>query len=300
MRIPFFVVILLCLGVICGVGWHNIRKHDFLTPPPDSVLREIWEKAAPLPAQEERPTNLKEKEAPPEITQTVATIELGDFTQVPTLGDYRDQASKGTLALIDLAERLESAGQVPRALLAWERVLDSTTAEPQQVAAAIAAVQRIRSGTSDWKIQPDAPLPITFHAASGKTTALPLESVLVEIANELSASSGGILQVSAQVVTAKHTPPSLGSPPVALWFTGEKAGLSSTEIISFTVSDPEKLRAEVLNAVTKLLRGYLGKTAALTIPEFNEMERDQSQNSMPHITRLAWQELGSRLQMASE
>lgn len=296
MRIPIPLVILLCLGVIGGVWWHGTRDHDFLTPPPAAELAAIREKVAdsippadhPEESQDEA-TSSAPQGKPPEV------IEPGDFNKPPTLAAYRDEAWKGAAALAALASRLEAAGQPQRALLAWERVLDSAPPDPEQQRAAITAIRRLRSGLSPWNVEPQAAIAVTLHAGTGKSTAAVIEPLLAEIAAELGVASSGILNITAKVTSGSDIPESFGPPPVALWFGGPADDSRSTEVLSFTVDKPENLRADVLETLCQLLRGYLGRTASLTIPEAAPGGGQAAEPSTWLITRLAWLELGSRL-----
>lgn len=299
MRIPILVVVLLCLGVVAGVWWLGTRDHDFLTPPPESDLAAIREKvASSIPAADHTEEMADESSAsPPEPPQEV--IEPGDFNKPPTLAEYRDEAWKGAAALAGLAARLEAAGQPQRALLAWERVLDSAPPDPEQTHAAIAAIQRLRSGLSAWNADPQAAIAITLHAGTGNSTAILIEPLLAEIAGELSAASSGVLNISVSVASGSDIPESFGPPPVALWFTGPAEDSRSSEVLSFTAATPENLRVDVLETLYQLLRGYLGRTASLTVPETTAATGNAAGPSPWLVTRLAWLELGSRLNHAS-
>jgi len=297
-RIPIPVVVLLCFGVIGGVWWHGTRDHDFLTPPPESELAAIREKlAASIPPADHPEEVDNETTAPSPEKQEV--IEPGDFNKPPTLADYRDEAWKGAAALAGLAARLEAAGQPQRALLAWERVLDSAPPDPEQTRPAIAAIQRLRSGLSAWNADPRAAIAITLHAGTGKSTAAVIEPLLAEIAGELNAASSGILSISAKVTSGSDIPDSFGPPPVALWFAGPADDSRSTEVLSFTVDSPENLRADLLETLCQLLRGYLGRTASLAVPEDTATGGQVTEPGQWPITRLAWLELGSRLNQPS-
>lgn len=295
MRIPILVVVLLCLGVVAAVWWLSTRGHDFLTPPPESELAAIREKVASSIPPADHPDEDEDARAanPPEPTKPI--IEPGDFNKAPTLAEYRKDAWMGAAALAGLATQLETAGQPQRALLAWERVLDSAPPDPEQTRAAIAAIDRLRSGLSAWNTNPEAAIAITLHAGTGKSTAALLEPVLVEIASELAAASSGILNISAQVTSGSDIPDSFGPPPVALWFAGSAVDSRSTEVLSFTVDPPENLRGDVQATLGQLLRGYLGRTASLTLPEIPADDGNPEETGLRHITRLSWLELGSRL-----
>jgi hypothetical protein len=294
-RIPILVVVLLCLGVVAAVWWLGTRDHDFLTPPPESELAAIREKVASSIPPADHPDEMEDASPATAPEPTEPSIEPGDFNKTPTLAEYRKDARMGAAALTALATYLEDAGQPQRALLAWERVLDSAPPDPEQTSAAIAAIKRLRSGLSAWNTDPEAAIPITLHAGTGKTTAALLEPLLIEVASELSSASSGILNVSAQVTSGIDIPDSFGPPPVALWFAGSAVDSRSTEVLSFTVDSPENLRADLLDTLCQLLRGYLGRTASLAVPEIAADGALPEETSLRHITRLSWLELGTRL-----
>lgn len=295
MRIPIPVVVLFCLGVIGGVWWHGTRDHDFLTLPPESGLLAIREKvSSPLPREDHPEGGIATAVEEP-LPMTEPAIGLGDFQKPPTLAEYRDDAAKGAGYLSELAALLEAAGQPQRALLALERVIDSTSADEVQTHAAIAAIRRLRSGLSDWNADPQAAISITLQAGTGKSNAVILQPILEEIARDLGSASSGILTVSAKVASGSDIPSTFGPPPVALWFAGPAENSRSTEVLSFTAESPESLRTDVLDTLCQLLRGYLARTASLTIPAFIPDGGDTAGLLKCHITRLSWQELGSRL-----
>ncbi len=295
MRIPIPVVVLLCLGVISGVWWHGTRSYDFLTPPPESKLAAIREKvAASVPPADHRDDTTEVSTATsPEQPQEI--IHPGDFNKPPTLAEFRPEAWKGAAALAGLAAQLEEAGQPQRALLAWERILDSAPPDPEQTRTAIAAIKRLRSGLSDWNADPQTVIAITLHAGTGKSTAAMIEPLLAEIADELSKASSGILKISAKVTSGSDIPNSFGPPPVALWFAGSLDDSRSTEVLSFTAATTENLRADTLETLCQLLRGYLGRTAVLTVPEAISEDGQATKPCPWLVTRLAWLELGTRL-----
>jgi len=294
-RIPIPVVVLLCLGVIGGVWWHGTRNHDFLTPPPEAGLLAIREKVSSSLPRANHPDDVvaTEAEEPPQAPRPA--IAPGDFDKPPTLAEYRGDAAKGAAYLSELAALLEAAGQPQRALLAWERVIDSTAADEVETRKAISAIKRLRSGLSDWNADPQAAISITLQAGTGKSTAVILEPILEEIARDLGSASSGILTVSAKVASGSDIPSTFGPPPVALWFAGPVENSRSTEVLSFTAESPETLRADVLDTLCQLLRGYLARTASLSISATFPDGGDTAGLLKCHITRLSWQELGSRL-----
>lgn len=307
MRIPIPVVALLCLCVVGGVWWFGTRSHDFLTPPPESRLAAVRAKVEfSLPRADHpddvatTPAAAGEATAPPPGEAPKPAIDPGDFNKLPNLAEYRDDAAKGAVHPADLAVLLESQGQPQRALLAWERVLDSTTADENQTRAAIAAIKRLRAGLSDWNADPAAAIAVTLHAGTGKSTAAVLTPVLEEIARELEKASSGVLKVTASVASGHDIPSTMGPAPVAIWLAGPASDSPSTEVLSFTIGPPESLHADVLKTLFQLIRGHIGRTASLSIPAAMADEAEPLGIMQSHITRLAWLELGTRLNKPAE
>jgi hypothetical protein len=298
-RIPIPVVALLCLCVVGGVWWFGTRSHNFLTPPPESELAAIRAKVEFSLPRADHPDDVISTPAPAKESPTPPPTE-GPKPAIkpdspPSLAEYHDLTDKSAAHLMDLAGTLETEGEFQRALLAWERVLDSTTADETQTRAAIAAIKRLQAGLSDWNADPAAAIAITLHAGTGKSIAAVLTPVLEEIARELEKASSGVLKVTASVASGHDIPSSMGPAPVAIWLAGPASDSLSTEVLSFTVGPPESLRADVHKTLFQLVRGYTGRTASLSIPAAMADEAEPLEIMQSHITRLAWLELATRL-----
>jgi len=302
-RIPIPVALLLYLCVIGGVWWAGTRDHDFLTPPSESGLAVIREKvSSTLPPADHPDEVVSEAPAPAENAPTPPPVKApaasapADSQNPPDLAEYRDLARKDPAAIIELAHQLETQGEFQRALLAWERIVDSAAADESQTRTAVNAIKRLRPTLPPWNADSAAALAIILHAGTGKTTAAVLTPVLEQVARELEQASSGILRISASVASGHDIPEAMGPAPIALWLAGSGGQAPSTEVIAFTSGPPGSLHAEVLKTTSQLLRGYLKRAATLTIPEAAEEEEAAPLEIMQsHITRLAWLELGSRL-----
>jgi hypothetical protein len=300
-RIPIPVVILLCLSVVGGAWWYGTRHRDFLTPPPESKLAAVRASVGfPLrPADHPVDPPAAPGEPPPGNTPEPA-LRPGDFDLPPNLAEYREDAVKGAAPLQELAALLETKGQAQRALLAWERAIDSATEDQDQMRTAIASIKRLRAGLSDWNTDPAATLAITLHAGTGKSTASILTPVLEDVAREIERASAGILKVSVSVASGRDIPSTIGPAPVALWLAGPVADSRSSEVMAFTLDSPEVLHADILRTLFKLIRGYVERTTFLRIPVAISEHEDPADMLQSHITRLAWQELGIRLNLPPE
>lgn len=302
MRVPIPLVILLCLAVVGGAWWYGTRNADFLSPPPEAKLAEIRSRAAyPVPATHSPVDAIaKAAETPPapppplpEVPKPV--IELGDLESPPVLHEYADIADKGAAHLIDLAVLLETEGEFQRALLAWERVIDSTKPDETQAISATSAIKRLRSAIPDWNKDPASAIAITLQAGTGKKTAKLLTPVLEQAARDIELASAGLLKVKAAITAGKDRKADTGPAPVALWLAGPAKGSRSTEVLSFTVGTPESLTEEINKTVFQIIRGYLTRAIQLTPPVAIEEGEKPLDALGSHITRRQWRDLGTVL-----
>jgi hypothetical protein len=128
-RVPILAVIPLTIGVIAVPWWAWTKNMDFTTPPSEFQLRRIrTDTAAALSKpQRDKPLNSGE-DMQREVLSPIKpapVIDPGDPHAPASLDAFRDNADKGAKALIELAVHLEEQSGNARALLAWERVLDS-------------------------------------------------------------------------------------------------------------------------------------------------------------------------------
>lgn len=301
------IAILLTAAVGGGVWWFGTRHHDFLQAPPDSRGKSIGVQAkltlpptdhpaddAPQPAGTVQP--VEPLPEPP----TAPVVNPGDLNTPPTLALYREGPSVNAANLPALSASLEAAGEIQRALLAAERVIDSSPPDDDALRTAIDAIRRLRLQVPVWNTEPAAAFPVTLHAGTGKSTAILLEPLLRELANEIERASAGILKVTASIASGRDILEDLGPPPVAIWLAGPADGTCSTEVLAFTVRSPETLRDELADALLQLLRGHIGRTTFLRIPESEADESKPIARLHSHVTRLVWLELGSRLNPTHE
>lgn len=305
MRIPVPVVLLLVFAVAGGVWWWNTRGADFMTPPSDVQLSSIRERAMATVAKPQRegepvkPPVLRVPDPAVPVEEKPPGIELGDIDSPPTLEAYSERALDGAAKLAELAAMLEKEGEFQRALLAWERTLDSTQPDPSQAAAAIAAIRRLRPTLPDWNTDTNAAIPVVLHAGTGPALADAIRPVLEEVAKELTANSSGLLKVTSDLAVGKRIS-SKGPIPVAVWLSGPTKDSPSTDVLSFTVDKDEILADEVYQTAFQLISSQVKRGVQLTPlaePLPGETPRQALQSN---LTRLAWREFGKTLNAAAE
>jgi hypothetical protein len=301
-RVPIPWVLFLSLVMIGGVGWYGTRKTDFLTPPTASQLAACRAKVAlsltPTDHQNDViavPAVVADPATPTPAEEPKPTMILGDLDSPPTLQEYSDLAPKGAAHLIDLAVLLEVEGESQRALLAWERVLDTGKPDPSQTNTACIAIKRLRPTLPAWNTARAKAIAITLHAGTSKKSAKSLTPVLTDVARELERASAGLLQVTAVVSTGRVREPASGSTSAALWLAGPNKASASTKARSFAVKSPKSLHDDLLKSVLLIIRDHLGHATSHPPPVALPDDGKPLETLNYQITRLNWQELGTTL-----
>lgn len=311
MRVPIPWVLLLAIAVIGGGWWLGTRKADFLSPPSDAklaLIRQQVESAMPpvdhLDDAVSVPPVAVEPAPPPPEEPPKPVIELGDLSRPPTLREYADAAPKGAAYLIELAGLLEAKNANQRALLAWERVLDSAAPDDPQTQLASAAILRLRPTLPDWNQDRAAALAITLHAGTSKKSVKSLTPVLEEIARDLEQASAGILKVTATVTTTTAPATKRGQPPppapLTVWLTGPTKKSATTAVLACAADSPKTLRDDLLKTIGRIIHDQLVHATVHTLPATGTNAASPLDALRGRTTRACWQELGTLLNRPRE
>ena len=304
MRVPIPWVLLLAIAVLGGGWWLGTRTADFLTPPNAAklaLIRQTVESSVPQADYPDdaltAPAVVEEPAPPPPAEPPPPAIELGDLTRPPTLLEYRERAPKGATYLMDLAALLEAKGAPQRALLAWERLLDTVPTDDSQRRRASAAVLRLRPTLPDWNTDHAAALAITLHAATRKKSLSAVTPLLEEIARDLEHASAGILKVTATVTTSSKRGQATTPAPVELWLTGRARKSGTTAVLTCTPESPTTLRDDLLKTLYAIIHDQLAAAPVHTPAATAEGALKPLDAVRGRITRACWQELGTRLNL---
>lgn len=301
MRVPIPVVILLCLCVVGGAWWAGTRTHDFLTPPSGSQLADRSQTSVDEITPQDNVPDLGAASQTTEANKPVLVFPaLKSHDESPQLTEYRNQATSDPALLAETAHHLENQEKRQRALLAWERILDTATPDETRAAEALQSIKRLRSIMPDWNADPAKTIAIRLQAGAGKSTAEILPPILEQIARDLEKASSGILKITPIVTSGRDVPNSRGGSPIAIWFSGPGTEATSTEVFVFTSGSPDVRRDDLLKTLLRLLRSYLARTASLTVPEAGDAGEPPIDAIQLRITRFGWHELGSRLNKTLE
>lgn len=306
-RIPIPLVLLLCLAVVAGAWLYGTRDKDFLTPPSDAKLATVRARVKMSQPRADRPeapvaipNETKETAPPTPAEEPKPAIELGDLNSPPKLQEYSELEIKGASHLIDLAALLETEGEFQRALLAWERVIDTAKPDASQANTAVSAIKRLRPTLPDWNKEAPKAAKITIHAGTGKKNAKTVTSALEQTAKDIEHASSGLLKVTTSMTPGKDAKTANGPAPVAIWLSGNDKESVTTDVISFTSASPETLPRDLRQNLFVSVRGYLTRNTSHTPPPALANGADPLDGLTTHVTRLHWQALGTLLNRIKE
>jgi len=300
MRIPLYLAIPISLVTVALIWWGCTRKMDFLTPPSEARLGQIRAEAlASLHVSRIEDDAISVKvpvtDRDPTLTDPIhlEPVDLGDIKSPPVLDTYSDRAPEGAAKLIALGRALEGEGAFQRALLAYERVLDLSQPDPEQIQSALAAIRLLRPTLPRWNNDKAAALPVVIHVGTGEKFADILPEILGQITADLNSASSGLNDFSFKLHIGRSIRTTDAPTPVALWITGTGEKAPSTDVLSFTTDDPEILNADLLKIIFNLIRAHLSKSASYN-PAPEAMD-DPMAALGSNITRLLWKEFGTIL-----
>lgn len=298
-RVPIPVVILLALAAVGLPWWQGTRHMDFLTPPSESALARVRAKTAMSQREKSRlfsiGRDLKEKAAIESPIRAAPAINPGDPASPASLNAYSEHASEGAAAYITLAVHLEEQGGNARALLAWERVIDTCRPDDAQRQAAMSGIQRLRPVVAPWNIDPLAAKALVIEATvPASVPADALEEILTKCAHELGRHSSGLLRFEPRVERPERK--GQQAAVLSLQLTAEGPGAASTGFLDFALpAEPDLLRREILSGVYKLVTSQLAATSDFTPPAPLADGESPSTALETKITRLSWEEFGKSL-----
>jgi hypothetical protein len=303
MRIPFYITLPSCLLIVLIVWWINTRRMDFMTPPSQAQLEEIHKKTiASLPISNTQPEtvmvaapalpNFEQSANDPSVVYS-GKVEIGELDPPKKLDTYSELAPDGAAKLLKLAIELEKLNAPQRSLLAYERVLDLSRANPQQIQLALHKIRIIRPSLPAWNPNTKLAHPIVIHIGTGQKFAQILPGIMESITQEIQRSSSGLIQCSFKLNIGESIRTIDAPSPVALWMTGGNKGNPSTDVLSFTSNHPETLRRDLLKTIFNLIRGQLSKSTSYN-PAPEAMDDAQIALSS-NITRLLWDAFGKTL-----
>lgn len=290
--VPLKVVIPLLLLIPLTVWFIGTRKYNFMEARniPENELRPEF--ASPVNHGIVDLLNSPQEPSPKEDAPTMPVIAVGDFQTSPALNEYQAESELGALALMNLAQRLQAAGQVQRALLAYERVLDSTPTGTSTQLEAETALADLKEIIPIWNPDPEAAIPLQLHLNTARTPES-LTGTITTLTELIRVGSGNQAQPEFRITSSPLPNQQLPSLPLAIWLTipGEDPEKPSLAIVTVTPQSDEELDSSLTHGVYRLLSKRIESIALLTPPPVLLQGEDPENAIVNKITRLAWQQI---------
>lgn len=301
-NIPWYASVPLMALTMGMIWWQGTQQKEYLAAPDEATLTrirhetmdELKANASIAPEEPARAIRVKPKKLVLPDAETEARVPLkledfGDVTVSPALDCYHALATRGASVMSDVATQLEVRGEIQRALLAWERLVDSTDANSSQLEVARKAIQRLRGETPMWNVDPSASVPVFFHVSCDRLRGKALEPTLQQIVALMNQAGSGVFHLELKLQIGSKA--ALGSPPqpVAFWFSGtmNEAGMSKTVSIPLVDSPREVQQRLILLAVYKLVRESLLNQRDVRLP-VDPQGQDPALLLESAVTRRAW------------
>lgn len=308
MRIHWAVVIFAVIGTIL-LTWHfRTKDMNFLTPtgvvlaPEDDGLDLAVGPIVLQPKIEDNPEvagvlgNPEEPEEP--VIAEITDLDLGDLHASPGLHSYREFGKQNTPdRLFQLSSTLRARGQFQRALLAFERVLDTTQAGPESLAEAAKGIDALSPTLPRWNIDPTSEISLTLNIGSTRPASDSLKKAALELATLIRKSSSDQLEIIPKISTngEKDAPE---DSPIAIWLGTGGKDPATTSVVTLKPSEEETAAInEISLAVFQSVRSHLAK---LGYPLPPPLRATGSELISTYITRLMWQDFALSLKKQQE
>ncbi len=302
-RIPIPIIIVACLLTMVVAWLVSTRDKDFGTAPTPEQLVEIseeWEESRPnIPPP--KPINASllmnnssssPKASPTPSTPKIEVLPAENLHHSPSLSEYGTLGDKGSAAMVHLATHLETKGQPLRALLAWERVIDTANPDDSDRVVAVTAIKRLRTTLPPWNPDSTNDIGLTLHAGATLKNKKSLEDALTIVADLISNASGNVIHVKTKASIGKSRGIKTPRIPIAIWFSRPGETPRETPPISF-MADPSQsdmLASQIQAGVYALLRAHLAsETNFSPLPEYPSGVKPDDLIRY-HVTRLMWRE----------
>jgi len=306
-RIHWALVVLSVIGTIL-LTWHlRTKDMEFLKPagvilPPEDNGSEIASLQPEIDDQPEISDDIIPPESPnkikePEITK-ITESDLGDLEATPGLAEYREFASQNSPdRLFELSSTLRARGQFQRALLAIERVIDTSKADPESLSEAAKGIAALSPTLPRWSVDPTTEFSLNLHLGTARTPSESLKKTILDVALLIRESSGDQLDI-IPIINSSDNPQAPENSPIALWLATSGDDPASSSVFTLRLSNDEaEFFPEISLAVFKAIRSHLTR---LGYPPPIDLEESSRNLLSFRITRLMWREFARSLHKDKE
>jgi hypothetical protein len=297
-RVPYKIVVVLCLALVAGMWWSRTHDMDFMSsrgikkplpnfisPGDENAESSLLPDPVSRSAISNEPETAQSKEPEPD------PLRLGDLNSAPGLGEYSELASLGAAHLIKAATELEVRGEFLRAHLAWERILDTCDPTPQERTLVGNSIQRLRPTLPRWNIDPNGEYSLLLQFGTTRRKDGAINPVAAAVAEFLRKESSDLVSLAPLITTSqiKGVP---DQSPIALYFSGTGENTKNqSDLLSINppVNDPESLRRDMLTTIYSLIEKRLTSLGSLTPPAPASNPDQPELDFERQLTRLHWQ-----------
>lgn len=306
MRIHWAFVVLAVIGTILLTWYLRTKDMDFLTPSGAEITKSeeapdfVDPSVALQPEIKDQPNINGEiglPEAPdsinPPAIKEITDAELGDLGSSPGLTAYRDFArSEPADRLFELSSTLRARGEFQRALLAFERVIDTSDTDPKSRTEAAQGIAALLKNLPSWNVDPENEVVLNLHLGTARKPTDSLKKSLLEVAIVIRDASGDQLDI-IPTINSSDNPEAPEDSPIALWLSTPGDEPASSAVITLRLSKDENDHlSEISLAVFKAIRSHLTQQGYPPVPETLEEKQDYLSRQ---VTRLMWRDFARSL-----
>ena len=159
---------------------------------------------------------------------------------------------------------MNQSDKAKHALLAWERVIDTTYPDKNERKQALSAIKRLKGSQPPWNPDPSSGIQLTLQAGASVNDAQALKRALEIAAQNMSTASGGVVQVSVKLSLGKSPNNQAAVVPIALWLSRPASATGTTQAETSPVSfmaDPNN-ESILINEIQMGAYNVIGKQLA--------------------------------------
>jgi hypothetical protein len=306
MHIPWYLVTPLAAAVFGSFLWIGARNKDFSVAPDDQAVAisvSQWKRKHPsLPPRERalpspQPVTKAKAQSEKSITPQ---IPLGQLETIPSLEHFREHLDFETESFIQLAIQLESSGKLDHALLAWERVIDSTDTNAEQSLQARKAITALRATQPIWNTDSEDNFDLILHINTPVEHKTQISALLGQLSDDIRNASS--YQVAPQILI-KTTPQRDGypSPPIRVWLSSTGKDAKQAPQLTLQLNEGEApLDEQLYMAIYRSISGQLEQYSELMPPATLSPTETPRESLTTNLTRLHWKELCQSLHVEQE
>ncbi|MGC6582795.1 MAG: hypothetical protein ACON4K_10805 [Akkermansiaceae bacterium] len=301
-RVPWIIVVFSILLTLLVTWKVRTKDMDFMTPantslPPEDFGEDL---ATGAPVMQPKIVDGPKIDLPAPPTETeepvvteISEQDLGDLQSSPGLGEYRSFARKHEpVRLLELSSTLQARGNFQRALIALERIIDtSQNVSPEDLKQATSGISTLSPTLPQWNVDPKTEVELTLLISSSGGASAAIKEAALEVATLIRKHSGDQLQITPKILkTPKASNPEKS--PLTIAFQREDLENPASTAVLTLRAGGESEAEEFVKAVFRLVRGHLAGIG-YTFPEnFDAPARDLLSFQ---VTRLMWRDFASSL-----